>query len=133
MEISYYNEITNRISSIGEEMYQLIHELYPICRSITGDGVRKTHEMIDKHVKLDRYEIPTGTQVFDWQVPKEWNIKDAYIIDPSGKKIVDFKNSNLHVLNYSTPINAKMSLEEIKPHLFTLPEQPDAIPYLTSY
>jgi aminopeptidase-like protein len=133
MEISYYNEITNRISSIGEEMYQLIHELYPICRSITGDGVRKTHEMIDKHVKLDRYEIPTGTQVFDWQVPKEWNIKDAYIIDPSGKKIVDFKNSNLHVLNYSTPINAKMSLAELKPHLFTLPEQPDAIPYLTSY
>ena len=128
-----YKEIIDKASTIGEEMYQMMKELYPICRSITGDGVRKTHEIIRKQIQIITHEIPTGTQVFDWVIPKEWNIKDAYIRSPKGEKIVDFKKSNLHVLNYSVPINSKISLEELKPHLFTLPEHPDVIPYLTSY
>lgn len=133
MDTSQYNEIIDKTSTIGEEMYQMMDDLYPICRSITGDGVRKTHEIIRKQIQLKTHEVPTGTQVFDWVIPKEWNIRDAYVINPKGEKIIDFKKSNIHVLNYSIPIRAKMSLEEIKPHLFTLPEQPDTIPYLTSY
>lgn len=121
------------IDSIGEEMYDLMVELYPICRSITGDGVRKTDKIISKHIPLVIHEVKTGTKVFDWIIPKEWNIKDAYIINPKGEKILDFKKSNLHVLGYSTPISAKMSLDELKPHLYTMPEIPDVIPYRTSY
>ena len=108
-------------------------ELYPICRSITGNGVRKTDQIISKHISLEMHEVKSGTKVFDWTVPKEWNINDAYVISPKGEKIIDFKKSNLHVLNYSTPINAKMSLDELKPHLYTMPEIPDVIPYRTSY
>lgn len=133
MDASHYSKIIDRTSTIGEEMYQMMDELYPICRSITGDGVRKTHEIIRKQIQIETHEVPTGTQVFDWVIPKEWNIKDAYVINPKGEKIIDFKKSNIHVLNYSIPIRAKMSLEDLKPHLFTLPEQPDTIPYLTSY
>ena len=114
-------------------MYELIKELYPICRSITGKGVRETLKIIKKHIPLEIHEVPTGTKVFDWAIPKEWNIKDAYIKNSKGKKIVDFKNTNLHVLNYSIPINKKCSLKELKEHLFSLPEYPDRIPYLTSY
>lgn len=114
-------------------MYNLLSELYPICRSITGNGVRETDKIISTHIPLEISEIATGTKVFDWTVPKEWNIKDAFIKDSSGNKIIDFKKSNLHVLNYSTPIKAKISLSELKPHLFTLKEHPDVIPYLTSY
>ena len=117
----------------GNEMYDLMTELYPICRSITGDGVRISHQMIGNHIPLNRYEVLTGTQVFDWEVPKEWNIKDAYVIDPEGKKIIDFHQSNLHVLNYSVPVDCKISLGKLKSHLYTLPEQPNVIPYLTSY
>lgn len=133
MENSDINKFVDKIDDIGNEMYQLMEELYPICRSITGNGVRKTHEIIRKHIPIETHEVPTGTQVFDWTIPKEWNIKDAYVIDPKGEKIIDFKKSNLHVLNYSTPIRAKMSLKELKPHLYTLPNQPDVVPYLTSY
>jgi len=111
----------------------LMKELYPICRSITGDGVRKTLKIIKKHIPLKILEIPSGTKVFDWTIPNEWNIRDAYIKSLSGERIIDFKKSNLHVLNYSIPINRKISLEELKPHLYTLPEYPDWIPYLTSY
>ncbi len=114
-------------------MYDLMVELYPICRSITGDGVRKTDKIISKHIPLEMHEIKTGTKVFDWTVPKEWNIKDAYIISPKGEKIVDFKKSNIHVLGYSTPINTKISLDDLKPHLYTMPEIPNTIPYRTSY
>jgi len=128
-----FNRIKEKTSEIGNEMYALMTELYPICRSITGEGVRKTDEIISRHIPLEIHEVPTGTKVFDWTIPKEWNIRDAYIIDPKGKKIVDFKKSNLHVLNYSTPIDTKMSLDELKPHLFTLPNKPDVIPYRTSY
>lgn len=133
MDALQYNNIVDKIPIIGEEMYQMMNKLYPICRSITGDGVRKTHEIIREQIQIVTHEIPTGTQVFDWIIPKEWNIKDAYIINPKGEKIIDFKKSNIHVLNYSIPINTKMSLEELKQHLFTLPKQPDVIPYLTSY
>ena len=114
-------------------MYGLMSELFPICRSITGNGVRDTLKIISKHVPLEIHEVATGTRVFDWTIPKEWNIHDAYIIDPTGKKIIDFKNSNLHVVSYSTPIHKKIPLSELKPHIHTLPDMPDVIPYLTSY
>jgi aminopeptidase-like protein len=114
-------------------MYDLIKKLYPICRSITGNGVRETLKIIQKHIPLKIYEVPTGTKAFDWEVPKEWNIRDAYIKDSKGNKIVDFKKCNLHVVSYSIPIHKKMSLSELKPHLFTLPDKPETIPYVTSY
>ena len=119
--------------SHGKEMNNLIEKLYPICRSITGNGVRETLEIIQKIIPLEIHEIPSNTQVYDWKVPKEWNIRDAYVKDSSGKKIIDFQKSNLHVLNYSTPINTKLPLSKLKNHLFTLPDFPDEIPYLTSY
>ncbi len=122
-----------QFDNIGNQMYNFIATLYPICRSITGEGVRKTLSAICKLIPLEIREIPSGTKAFDWIVPKEWNIKDAYIIDPQGNKIVDFKNSNLHVLNYSIPIHAKVPLSKLKEHLFTLPEYPKTIPYLTTY
>ena len=108
-------------------------ELYPICRSITGNGFRATLDIIKGHIDVKIHEIPTGTNVFDWTVPKEWNIKDAYIKNLQGERIIDFKQSNLHVLNYSVPINRKIHLDELKKHLFTLPDHPDWIPYRTSY
>jgi aminopeptidase-like protein len=117
----------------GLEMYALISELYPVCRSITGNGVRETLKIISAHIPLRTYEIPTGTKVFDWEVPKEWNIRDAYIKDSKGNKIVDFKRLNLHVLNYSTPVNKHVTLDELKKHVFTIPDQPDLVPYKTSY
>jgi aminopeptidase-like protein len=118
----------------GNEIYQLCVELFPICRSITGDGVRETLKIIQRHLPdLKIFEVPTGTQVFDWDVPREWNIRDAYVIDPEGNKIIDFKVSNLHVVGYSVPVNQIMSLEELQSHLYSLPDQPDAIPYITSY
>ena len=128
-----FSKIKSQSNEAGTEMYQLMIELYPICRSITGDGVRKTLEIIGNHIPIKKHEIPTGTPVFDWNIPKEWNINDAYVIDPDGNKIIDFKKSNLHVLNYSIPINKKIPLEELKMHLHTLPEQPEVIPYRTSY
>jgi aminopeptidase-like protein len=106
---------------------------YPICRSITGDGVRRTLAMIRERIPLEIREVPTGTAVFDWTVPKEWNIRDAWIKDPSGRKVVDFQDCNLHVLSYSVPVHAKLPLAELKKHLFTLPDKPDLIPYRTSY
>lgn len=117
----------------GEAMYQLIADLYPICRSITGEGVRQTLAKIGERIPLEIHEVPSGTQVFDWTVPREWNIRDAWIKDSHGGKVVDFQRLNLHVLNYSTPIHEKVSLEELKKHLFTLPDQPGLVPYRTSY
>ena len=118
---------------IGEKVYDLIQSLYPICRSITGDGVRKTLHILRQYIPLDIHEVPTGTQVFDWTVPREWNIREAYIEDSTGNKVVDFSRSSLHVLNYSVPIHQRITLEELKGHLFTLPDHPDWIPYRTSY
>jgi aminopeptidase-like protein len=118
---------------IGEEMYQLMVELYPLCRSITGDGLRETLRIIGNHIPVRIHEIPTGTPVFDWTVPLEWKINDAYIKNSKGEKILDFRHSNLHVISYSIPIRRTMPLEELKQHLFTLPDHPDWIPYRTSY
>jgi aminopeptidase-like protein len=120
-------------AEIGEELHRFAGELYPICRSITGGGIRRTLSMIGDRIPLKIHEVPTGTAVFDWTVPKEWNIRDAYIKGLDGKRIVDFRRSNLHVLNYSAPIRTTMPLSELKPHLFTIPESPDWIPYRTSY
>lgn len=117
----------------GQEMFRIIEKLYPICRSITGDGVRDTFKIIEEYIPLKVYEVATGTKVFDWTVPLEWNIKDAFIKNSKGEKIVDFKRSNLHVLNYSTPVNKKVSMDELKKHLFTIPEHEDWIPYRTTY
>lgn len=120
----------------GISMHKLCEKLFPICRSITGDGFRKSLAIIKNDVQLDDlqfFEVATGTQCFDWEVPEEWNIKDAYIITPDGNKICDFKVCNLHVVGYSTPINQKISLEMLQNHLYSLPNQPDAIPYITSY
>ena len=118
----------------GKDIYSLCELLWPITRSITGDGVRETLRIIQQEISnLTIHEVPTGTQCFDWKIPKEWNIKDAYIIDPDGKKIIDFQDSNLHVVSYSTPINQTVPLAELQEHLHSLPEQPNAIPYVTSY
>ena len=118
---------------VGGEMYRLIEELYPICRSITGDGVRQTLAIIKKHIPLKTQEVPSGTKVFDWTVPKEWNIRGAYIKNSRGETIVDFKDSNLHVMSYSIPVRKRVSLDELKKHVFTLEEYPDWVPYRTSY
>jgi aminopeptidase-like protein len=126
-------EANKRAYIYGQRMHELISELYPICRSITGKGVRQTLEIIRRIIPIVIYEIPTGVKAFDWEIPKEWNIEDAYIKDSSGKKIVDFAHSNLHVLNYSVPLHRKVSLRELQDHLYTLPENPDWIPYRTSY
>lgn len=117
----------------GLNMYQLITQLYPICRSITGDGFRETLKLIQRSLPLEIYEVPTGTEVFDWKVPREWNIRDAYIKNTKGEKIVDFQTCNLHVLNYSVPIHQIVNFSELKEHCFTLPDRPDWIPYRTSY
>ena len=117
----------------GQEMYELIAELYPLCRSITGDGLRKTLDILKRHLPLDIHEVSTGTQVFDWTVPKEWNIRDAYVKNSRGEKIIDFKHSNLHVVSYSTPLRKTVRLKELQEHLFTLPDHPEWIPYRTSY
>lgn len=120
-------------AEVGAELYQLVRRLYPICRSITGEGVRRTLEVLREYIPLEVREVPSGTSVFDWTVPKEWNIRDAYIQDVKGRRVVDFRNSNLHVVSYSVPVKKRLSLEELKAHLHTLPDRPDWIPYRTSY
>lgn len=117
----------------GRRLHAFASELYPICRSITGNGVRETLKRIGGKLPLRMFEVPSGTPAFDWQVPKEWNIRDAWIADASGRRLVDFRAHNLHVVSYSTPIRAQMTLQQLRPHLHTLPEHPDWIPYRTSY
>jgi aminopeptidase-like protein len=132
MDVTNY-EVLPETVTCGDQMYQLMTELYPICRSITGEGVRETLNIVRKHIPISVHKIRTGASVFDWEVPKEWNIREAYIKNSQGEKIVDFSNSNLHVLNYSVPIHQSMSLSQLREHLYTLPEHPDWIPYRTSY
>jgi aminopeptidase-like protein len=119
--------------NLSGELYSLVEELFPYCRSITGDGVRQTLRTIRKILPLEIVEIPTGTRVLDWEIPEEWNINDGYIRDEKGNKLIDFQDLNLHVLNYSSPVNKTVTLQELKEHTFTLPDQPDLIPYRTSY
>ena len=120
--------------SVGVRMYELAEELFPICRSITGEGIRYTLNRLKKEVpQIVLHEIPTGTKVFDWVVPKEWEISEAYIEDMKGNRIVDFQKNNLHVVGYSIPIDAIVSGDELQAHLYSLPEHPDWIPYVTSY
>ncbi len=120
-------------SGAGLQMQELIGELYPICRSITGQGVRDSLRLLQKHIPLEIRSVPSGTQVLDWVVPREWNIRGAYVKDPAGRRIVDFADSNLHVVSYSAPVRRRMPLAELREHLFSLPEHPDWIPYRTSY
>ena len=117
----------------GQAMHGLIAELFPIPRSITGQGVRDTLRILQKRIPLKIHEVPSGTKVFDWTVPLEWNIQDAYIKNLRGERVVDFRQSNLHVVSYSRPIKQRMSFPELKEHLHTLPDRPDWIPYRTSY
>lgn len=116
-----------------KQLENYFDKLWPICRSITGNGLRESLAVLQEIIPLQLTEVPTGTQVFDWTIPKEWNISDAYIITPDGKKICDLRINNLHVINYSIPVNKNITFEELKPHLHFIKEMPDAIPYITSY
>lgn len=119
--------------TVGQGMHDLIRELYPLCRSITGNGLRESLKILQRHIPLSLHEVPSGTRVFDWVVPREWNIRDAYIKNAAGDRVVDFQKQNLHVVNYSIPVQQTISREELAEHVFTLPESPDWIPYRTSY
>jgi aminopeptidase-like protein len=121
------------IDDVGTEIFALAARIFPFCRSITGNGVRQTLREIGAHIPLQIHEVPTGTAVLDWTIPREWNIRDAWIRNARGEKIVDFSRSNLHVMSYSVPVQRRMSLAELKQHIHTLPDQPDLIPYRTSY
>lgn len=116
-----------------QELSALLARLFPICRSITGEGLRETLGIIREHIPLELHEVPSGEAVFDWTIPKEWSVREAYIEGPAGDRIVDVINNNLHIVGYSTPVNASLSLEELRPHLHSLPDQPEVIPYRTSY
>jgi aminopeptidase-like protein len=120
-------------SALGHELHGLVTELYPICRSITGNGVRRTLEILQRTIPLQVHEVPSGTPVFDWMVPPEWNIRDAYVKAADGRRVIDFQESNLHVVGYSAPVRTRMPLAELRPHVFTRPDLPDVIPYRTSY
>lgn len=120
-------------AAAAAEAQRLMARLYPLCRSITGNGVRRSLDLLGELVPLQRHEVASGTPVYDWEVPREWNVRDAYVADADGHRVIDFRAHNLHLLNYSVPVRRTMSLEELQPHLHSLPEQPDWIPYRTSY
>ncbi len=120
-------------AALGDDIFALATEIYPICRSITGNGVRETLEILARGIDIAVHETPTGAAAFDWTIPREWNIREAWIKNARGEKIVDFANSNLHVMSYSVPVRKLAPLAELKRHIHTLPEQPDLIPYRTSY
>ncbi len=117
----------------GGDMIREMERLWPICRALSGPGIRETFDILAETIPLRRHRIASGTKVLDWVVPKEWTIRDAYIKDSRGRKVVDFQESNLHVVHYSTPVRARMNLSELKPRLHSIPELPDAIPYITSH
>lgn len=117
----------------GERAYALVERLYPICRSITGDGVRETLSIVGEHLPVERHEVPSGTQVLDWTVPPEWNVRAARLTGPDGSTVVDLRDHTLHVVNYAEPVDLTLDLDELQPHLHSLPDRPDSIPYRTSY
>jgi aminopeptidase-like protein len=122
------------MSEIGQALYDSAVELFPLNRSLTGEGVRQTLAILQRHLpQMMIHEVPSGTPAYDWSVPREWNVEEAYLIDPDGNKIIDFNDSNLHLVGYSTPVDVKLPLEELQEHLYSLPDQPEAIPYITSY
>jgi aminopeptidase-like protein len=125
--------LRDSIRGLGPRLYDLCREMYPICRSITGDGVRATLDVIGREIPLARAEVPSGTQAFDWTVPPEWNIRDAYVLDAAGDRVIDFNRSNLHVMSYSVPVDELLTLDELSPHLLTMPDRPALVPYRTSY
>jgi aminopeptidase-like protein len=121
-------------NNIQDYMYGWLGELFPVCRSITGKGLEYTLSYLQQLIpELNIIKVPSGTKVFDWEVPEEWNINDAFIKNSTGERLVDFKKNNLHVLGYSIPVDDKLSLEELQQHLYSLPDKPDVIPYMTSY
>ncbi|MGZ9083208.1 MAG: DUF4910 domain-containing protein [Rhodoplanes sp.] len=120
-------------NELGARLYARVAELYPICRSITGEGVRETLRRLQALIPLEIHEVPSGTAVFDWTVPREWNIRDAYVADSRGTRVIDFRRHNLHVVSYSVPVRARMRLAELRTHLHSDPAHPDWIPYRTSY
>ena len=120
-------------ADVGRELHALCAELFPICRSITGDGVRATLARVGQDLPLEVHEVPTGTPVFDWTVPPEWNVRDAWVKDPAGNRVVDFRRCNLHVVGYSVPVSARLPLRELREHVHTLPDRPSLVPYRTSY
>jgi len=126
-------ELAQFTDETPEELNGWLKRLWPILRSITGNGVRRTHDLLSELLPLERIEIPSGTKCFDWVVPKEWNVDAAYVLTPAGQRILDIEINNLHLVNYSIPFRGKVSREELDAHLFSLPEKPDAIPYVTSY
>lgn len=121
------------LGRLGEEMHGFIRDLFPLCRSITGDGLRATLRRIGEVVPLALTEVPTGTRAYDWTVPKEWNVRDAWVADAHGRRVIDFRASNLHVVNYSVPVRTRLDLEALRPRLHTLPDHPTWVPYRTSY
>ncbi len=123
-------EATDRL---GAEMHALIARLYPICRSITGQGLRETLRILGEVVPLQMVEIPSGTQVLDWTVPPEWNVREAWVANSRGERVIDWRKSSLHLVSYSVPVRSRMPLEKLRPHLHALPDRPDWIPYRTSY
>lgn len=124
----------DRAAAVAEEAFALMRDLFPLVRSITGDGVRRTLDGVEAWIPLQRHEVPSGTPVFDWEVPKEWNVREAHITHvPSGRRLVDLRDHSLHLVSYSTPLRARLTRAELEPHLHSLPDQPDAIPYRTSY
>ncbi len=132
-ESSSHDQCASVSKTDGKAMMALVEELFPICRSITGNGVRRTLEILQRFIPLQVYEVPSGTKVLDWTIPREWNIRDAYIARDDGAHVVDFAANNLHIVQYSRPIDKTMPLADLRPHLHSLPDQPDWIPYRTSY
>jgi aminopeptidase-like protein len=125
--------IVDQPEALPDKLMTVVRDLYPICRSITGDGVRETLRVLAREVPLEVHEVPSGSKVLDWVVPAEWNIRDAYVKDGNGERVIDFRETNLHVVNYSVPVAERMTLDELRPHLHTLPDRPDLVPYRTSY
>src|SRR3712207_4818512 len=120
-------------ADVGVRMHELMRELYPLPRSLSGPGVRATFDVLERVVPLERTEVPTGTAIFDWTVPREWSIRDAWLEGPDGRRVAELADTNLRVLGYSAPVRERLSLDELRPHLFSDPARPDVIPFRTSY